>query len=91
MSTSAPTLPAAIWLPWAVPLLIGLAVRVCVVLPDAQAKAAVSNRALLISLTRYRERVGDEYSIEDPASLAFEFKLLNVEEGRTILTTPMRK
>jgi len=41
-------------------------------------------QALVISLTRYRERVGDEYSVEDPASLAFEFKLINIENGKTI-------
>lgn len=42
------------------------------------------DRALVFTLNRYRERVGDEYSVEDPASLAFEFKLVNVETGATI-------
>lgn len=41
-----------------------------------------SNQALIFSLTRYRERVGDKYSVEEPASLAFEFKLLNAADGR---------
>ncbi|MCK4839949.1 MAG: hypothetical protein KAS94_14185 [Desulfobulbaceae bacterium] len=41
-----------------------------------------SDQALIFSLNRYRERVGDQYSAEDPASLAFEFKLVNAEDGR---------
>jgi predicted ester cyclase len=41
-----------------------------------------SNQALIFSLSRYRERVGDQYSVEDPASLAFEFKLINSEDGK---------
>ncbi len=41
-----------------------------------------SDQALIFSLNRYRERVGDQYSVEDPASLAFEFKLVNAEDGR---------
>ena len=41
-----------------------------------------SGQALIFSLMRYRERVGDQYSVEDPASLAFEFKLINAEDGR---------
>ncbi len=43
-----------------------------------------SDQALIFSLNRYRERVGDQYSVEDPASLAFEFKLVNAEDGRVI-------
>jgi hypothetical protein len=43
-----------------------------------------SDRAMVVTLTRYRERSGDEYSAEDPASLAFEFKLFNLTEGKTI-------
>ncbi|MFO7607237.1 MAG: hypothetical protein R6W72_13170, partial [Desulfurivibrionaceae bacterium] len=42
------------------------------------------DHALTFSLRRYRERVGDEYSVEDPASLAFEFELIKVENGETI-------
>lgn len=41
-----------------------------------------SNSALLFTLTRYRERLGDRLSVKDPASLAFEFKLVNAENGR---------
>ena len=41
-----------------------------------------SDQALIFSLNRYRERVGDQYSVEDPASLAFEFKLVNSADGR---------
>jgi hypothetical protein len=43
-----------------------------------------SDQALIFSLLRYRERAGDKYSAEDPASLAFEFKLVNAEDGKTI-------
>jgi hypothetical protein len=39
-------------------------------------------QALIFSLLRYRERVGDQYSVQDPASLAFDFKLLNAADGR---------
>lgn len=41
-----------------------------------------SNSALLFTLTRYRERLGDRLSVKDPASLAFEFKLVSAEDGR---------
>ncbi len=40
--------------------------------------------ALQITLERYRERLGDEYSATDPASLAFGFQLLNVADGKVI-------
>jgi len=40
--------------------------------------------ALLITLERYRERLGDEYSVTDPASLAFAYQLVNVANGRVI-------
>lgn len=43
-----------------------------------------SNQALLVTLNRYRERAGDQYSAADPASLAFEFKLINSADGRVI-------
>lgn len=38
--------------------------------------------ALLLTLERYRERLGDEYSATDPASLAFSFRLINVADGK---------
>jgi len=38
--------------------------------------------ALLVTLERYRERLGDEYSATDPASLAFSFRLINVADGK---------
>lgn len=50
-------------------------------LQNIAAKMA-SEQALLFTLTRYRERVGDKYSVEDPASLAFEFKLINAADGK---------
>jgi hypothetical protein len=40
--------------------------------------------ALQITLERYRERLGDEYSATDPASLAFAYQLLNVADGKVI-------
>lgn len=40
--------------------------------------------ALLITLKHYRERLGDEYSATDPASLAFEYKMVNVTDGEVI-------
>lgn len=39
---------------------------------------------LLITLTRYRERQGNEYSVVHPASVAFDYKLLEVGSGRTL-------
>lgn len=42
------------------------------------------NLALIFTLSRYQERVGDNYSAEDPASLAFEFKLINAGDGAVI-------
>lgn len=38
--------------------------------------------ALLVTLERYRERLGDEYSATDPASLAFSFRLINLADGQ---------
>lgn len=40
--------------------------------------------ALLVTLERYRERLGDEYSATDPASLAFSFRLINITDGKVI-------
>jgi hypothetical protein len=40
--------------------------------------------ALQITLERYRERLGDEYSATDSASLAFAYQLLNVADGKVI-------
>lgn len=40
--------------------------------------------ALQITLERYRERLGDEYSATDPASLAFEYQLIDVADGKVI-------
>lgn len=40
--------------------------------------------ALLITLERYRERLGDEYSATDSASLSFGYQLVNVSDGKVI-------
>lgn len=42
------------------------------------------DQALLFALLRYRDRVGDQYSVKDPASLAFDFKLINSGDGRVV-------
>lgn len=39
---------------------------------------------LLITLNRYRERQGNEYSVGHPASVAFDYKLLEAGSGRTL-------
>lgn len=38
--------------------------------------------ALLLTLERYRERLGDEYSATDPASLAFSYRMISVADGK---------
>jgi hypothetical protein len=40
--------------------------------------------ALLLTLERFRERLGDEYSATDPASLAFEFRLVDSIDGEVL-------
>lgn len=47
---SFPTLPAAIWLPWTVPLAVALASRICIVPPEPAARAIVPTRAILLVL-----------------------------------------
>ncbi|MEW6500878.1 MAG: hypothetical protein ACOY8P_00560 [Thermodesulfobacteriota bacterium] len=39
---------------------------------------------LLVTLNRYRERQGNEYSVAHPASVAFDYKLLEAGSGRTL-------
>lgn len=39
---------------------------------------------LLFTLNRYRERQGNEYSVAQPASVAFDYKLLEAGSGRTL-------
>lgn len=41
-----------------------------------------SDTTLLFSLSRFHERDGDQYSVKDPASLAFEFKLVSALDGQ---------
>jgi hypothetical protein len=40
--------------------------------------------ALLITLERFRERLGDEYSATEPASLAFEYQLVGTADGKVL-------
>ena len=42
---------------------------------------------LEISLSKYRERVGSEMSVETPAAAAFSMKLIGVESGVVLWTT----
>jgi hypothetical protein len=39
---------------------------------------------LLSRVNRYRERSGQNYSIDDPASVSFEYRLMLVETGQTL-------
>lgn len=39
---------------------------------------------LITTVNRFVERVGSDYSAEQPASVAFDFKLMAVKSGRTI-------
>ena len=39
---------------------------------------------LIVTLNRYRERLGNEYSVVHPASVAFDYKLLEAGSGRTL-------
>jgi len=43
-----------------------------------------SQAVLLVNLLRYRERRGDRYSVDDAASLAFEYRLFAAEDGRVL-------
>ncbi|MDH3394105.1 MAG: hypothetical protein OEL66_08855 [Desulfobulbaceae bacterium] len=43
-----------------------------------------SDAILLTTINRYIERQGNEYSVHQPASVAFDFKLMATESGRTI-------
>ncbi len=40
--------------------------------------------ALLITLKRFRERLGDEYSVSEPASVAFEYRLVSTGDGKLL-------
>ena len=39
---------------------------------------------LLITINRFVERQGNEYSVDQPASVAFDYKLIAAKNGRTI-------
>lgn len=55
---------------------------------SAQAKAIGqrlgSDAVLLVTVNRYIERQGADYSAQQPASVAFDYKLMAVKSGRTI-------
>lgn len=60
-------------------------------LSDNQSKQALSLGRLLHSdavmfwnITRYAERDGGDYSVESPASVAFDYRLLLTETGQTL-------
>jgi len=41
---------------------------------------------LITNLTRFHERGGKEYSVTTPASIAFDYRLLEIESGETLCT-----
>ncbi|MBU0480413.1 MAG: hypothetical protein KKG47_04870 [Proteobacteria bacterium] len=43
-----------------------------------------SDAALVVSLHRFRERTGDNYSSDTPTSLAFEYRLIRSADGRLV-------
>lgn len=55
-------------------------------LEDARRIAAEngSNAILEISLSRYRERVGGDYGVQQPAAVTFSYKLIEVGQGRVV-------
>ncbi|MCI5146868.1 MAG: hypothetical protein D3923_15420, partial [Candidatus Electrothrix sp. AR3] len=56
--------------------------------PLQQAVAAAErlscNAVLEISLSRYKERVGGKYTAKEPASVAFNYRLLAMPEGTAL-------
>ena len=40
--------------------------------------------ALVVTLERFRERLGDEYSTSEPASLAFEYRLVDTADDKLL-------
>jgi len=47
-------------------------------------RTKVADAVLLCTLQRFTEREGTEYSIANPASVAFDYKLIHAETGQTI-------
>ncbi len=47
-------------------------------------RTKVADAVLLCTLQRFTEREGTEYSIVNPASVAFDYKLVHAETGQTI-------
>lgn len=47
-------------------------------------RTKVADAVLLCTLQRFTEREGSEYSIVNPASVAFDYKLVHAETGQTI-------
>lgn len=47
-------------------------------------RSKVADAVLLCTLQRFTEREGSEYSIVNPASVAFDYKLVHAETGQTI-------
>ena len=56
--------------------------------PGEQALAAGrtlnKDAVLVLTLTRYRKRDGDQYSSDNPASVAFEYQLLHTTDGERL-------
>jgi hypothetical protein len=43
-----------------------------------------ADAVLILTLNRFRERDGGEYSVNSPASVAFDYKLISGESGQTL-------
>ncbi|MEN8142546.1 MAG: hypothetical protein ABFQ82_02985 [Thermodesulfobacteriota bacterium] len=53
-------------------------------LAQSVAEKMDSNGMLIVTLERYRQRVGSEFSATDPASLAFNFRLFKTPEDKLV-------
>ncbi len=50
----------------------------------AIAKALKSEAVMTLHLTRFRERSGGDYSVKEPASVAFDYRLVHTATGETL-------
>ena len=54
-------------------------------------RTKVADAVLICTLHRFTEREGTEYSIVNPASVAFDYKLIQAETGQTICSGSFRE
>lgn len=50
----------------------------------AIAKSLKAEAVMLWGTTRYHERIGTDYAIQTPASVAFDYRLIHTESGQTL-------